>query len=58
MSVEDIIITKATRSDPKDRNDIALCNGIADAGAVLDRLDDYSIDCRDRVLKTITEVLR
>lgn len=59
LSIIDVIITKSTRSEPKDIADINLCIGRVSTEDVLKRLADYYFGpVDDRVRKTIHEAFR
>lgn len=58
MSVVDTIITKSTRSEPKDIRDIRLCSALVNTDNVLNRLRDYSLDTHDIVRGTVLKILR
>lgn len=56
LSVIDTIITKSTRSNPRDRNDIEACVGSVSGADVLDRLREYAIGSDDVARRTIADI--
>lgn len=57
LSVIDIIITKATRSEPRDISDIAECTGTVSVEDVLKRIQEYSLSSDKLVKETILHAL-
>ena len=57
MSVLDVIITKATRSNSGDIADISECSRLVSIDDVLKRVKEYSLDSDERVKETVFDAL-
>ena len=56
LSVIDTTITKSSRSNPRDYDDIRMCVGSVNEGDVLDRLREYQFGPDSVAWRTITDV--
>ena len=56
LSVIDTIITKSTRSSPRDHDDIRMCVGSVSGADVLDRLREYPVGLDVVARRTIADI--
>lgn len=56
LSVIDTTITKSSRSNPRDYDDIRMCVGSVNEGDVLNRLREYQFGPDSVAWRTITDV--